>query len=427
MTPKKSTQNPLSAKQPIFSNYQILVIAILAFLQFTIVLDFMILSPLGALLMDKLHVTTSQFGLVVSAYAFSAGASGLLAAGFLDRFDRKKILLLFYSGFLLGTLLCGLAPSYNFLLGARIITGIFGGVIGSICFAIIADLFKLEVRGRVMGFVQTSFAAAQILGIPLGLLLSNHFGWHAPFLMIVAVSSLVGILIIWKLQPVNAHLKLKSDRNAFQHLFKTLSRGRYLMGFAATILLSTGGFMLMPFSSAFSVHNLGISLEKLPLVYLITGISSIIAGPLVGRLSDSIGKYAVFSIGSLLGICIVIYYCHLGITPLWLVILVNVILFIAITARMISAQALSSAVPDMQDRGAFMSINASVAQISGGIASSIAGLIVIQKPDGSLGGYNILGFVVAGAMLITIGLMYNIHRMVMANSRQGGSAPSLQK
>jgi len=417
--------NPKS-KQPKtpFTPYQVLVIAILAFLQFTIILDFMILSPLGAMLMPKLGITTSQFGLLVSVYAFSAGASGILAAGFADKFDRKKLLLFFYSGFLLGTLFCGLAPNYHMLLMARVVTGVFGGVIGSISMAIIADIFPFEMRGRVMGFVQTAFAGAQVMGIPLGLLLSNHFGWHAPFLMIVAVSSVVGILIMAKLRPVTGHLRLKTDRNPLQHLLKTVSRPRYLATFAATTLLATGGFMLMPFGSAFSVHNLGIPLDKLPLVYLITGLSSIVAGPLIGKLSDAIGKYTLFVMGSLLMIGLVLYYCNLGVTPLWLVIAINIVLFMGITARMISSQALCSAVPDPQDRGAFMSINSSTAQISGGIAASIAGLIVVQNLDGTLGRYGVLAWVVSGANMVTIGLMYNINRIVKAKQSQAMPTPA---
>jgi hypothetical protein len=195
-----------------FTRYQVAVVAILAFLQFTVVLDFMILSPLGAILMRDLGVSPARFGLVVSAYAFSAGISGLLAAGFADEFDRKRLLLFFYGGFVLGTTLCGLAPSYHLLLGARAITGMFGGVIGSISLAIVADLFPLEARGRVMGFVMTAFAASQVLGIPLGLYLSNAWGWHAPFLMIASVSAVVGVLIFATLRPIDGHLQQARDR-----------------------------------------------------------------------------------------------------------------------------------------------------------------------------------------------------------------------
>ncbi len=404
-------------KGKVFTPYQVFIIAILAFLQFSIVLDFMILSPLGALLMDVLHITTKQFGLLVSVYAFSAGSAGILAAGFADKFDRKKLLLFFYAGFILGTFLCGIAPNYHFLLIARIVTGLFGGVIGSISFSIIADLFAMEFRGRVMGFVQTAFATTQVLGIPLGLYLSNHWGWHMPFLMIVGISIIVAILIAVKMKPIDAHLKISSDRNAFQHLLKTVSQMRYLKAFAATTLLATGGFMLMPFGSAFSVHNLGISLHKLPMVYMITGFASILAGPLMGKLSDSIGKYAVFFIGSVISMIMVLIYCNLGVTPLWAVILVNVILFIGISARIISASALMSAVPDPRDRGAFMAINASTQQLSGGLAATLAGFIVIQNADESLGQYNVLGFVSVGAMMLTLIMLYFINKSVIEKQK----------
>jgi len=392
--------------------YQKFAVAVLAFLQFTIILDFMILSPLGATLLQELHVATSQFSLVVSVYAFSAGASGLLTAGFADKFDRKKLLLFFYCGFILGTALCGIAPTYHWLLAARIVTGLFGGVIGSISMAITADLFPLEMRGRVMGVIQTAFAASQVLGLPVGLLLSNRWGWHAPFLMIAGIGAAVGVLIALRLKPIDAHLKVKSDRNAFQHLLKTVSKPAYLRGFAATVFLTTGGFMLMPFGSAFTVNNLGIPIEKLPLIYLATGVCSIIAGPLVGRLSDSIGKYPVFCIGTALTVIMVTIYCHLGVTPLWAVMLVSILLFIGISARMVSVSALISAVPDLKDRGAFMSVNSSLQQFAGGVAAGIAGLIVVQTRSGKLSHYDLLGYVVITAMAITVALMYSIHKMV---------------
>ena len=412
------TTNPQQVKQKVFTTYQAFMIAILAILQFTVILDFMVLSPLGALLMQKLNITTSQFGLVVSAYAFSAGASGLLAAGFADKFDRKKLLLFFYTGFIAGTLLCAIAPSYHLLLIARIVTGIFGGVIGSISFAIISDLFRLEVRGRVMGFVQMAFAASQVLGIPIGLLLSNHFGWHAPFWMIAGFGTLVGIVIIIYMQPITGHLKIKSERNPFQHLIKTLSESHYIRAFLATTLLATGGFMLMPFGSAFSIHNLGLSMEQLPLLYGITGVFAIIFGPLLGKLSDRIGKYKMFVFGSILTMIIVAIYTNMGVSPFWLIVVLNVILFIGISSRMISSSALMTAVPEPQDRGAFMSINSSVQQISGGVASAVAGLIVVQKNGGILQHYNTLGYVVMGTMVLTVVLLYWVNWYVHKKNRK---------
>jgi multidrug resistance protein len=404
-------------KPSIFTKYQVFIIAIIAFIQFTVILDFMILSPLGAILLEELHITTSQFGLVVSAYAFSAGISGLLAAGFADKYDRKKLLLFFYTGFLAGTILCALATTYHFLLIARIITGIFGGVISSISFAIITDLFKQEFRGRVMGYVQSAFAASQILGIPVGLVLAEKLNWHWCFWMIAIVGIMVGVVIVIYMKPVAEHLKIKSERNALQHLAKTISHSEYLRAFLATTLLATGGFMMMPFGSAFSTNNLGLKMSDLPLLYGITGAFSIIFGPIIGKISDKTGKYKTFLAGTIISIIMVAIYTQLGITPLWICIAVNVILFVGISSRMISSSALISAIPEPQDRGAFMSVNASVQQISGGIASYIAGLIVIRSQSGMLQRYDILGFVVIGSMIVAAFLMYLLDRYVRKKSK----------
>ncbi|PPQ14306.1 MFS transporter, partial [Bradyrhizobium sp. AC87j1] len=233
-----------SGRQRGFSRYQALLIALLAFTQFTIILDFIIMSPLGAILMPALDITAGQFGVAVSAYAFSAGISGVLAAGFADRFDRKRLLLFFYVGFTLGTMLCAAAQNYHVLLLGRIVTGLFGGVIGSVVLAIITDLFPLHLRGRVMGFVQTAFAASQVLGIPAGLFLANHWNWHVCFIAIVVVSIAAIAIIAFAMEPVDAHLKRKQDRNPFRHLIATIGQPRYTLAFFVTTLLATGGYML---------------------------------------------------------------------------------------------------------------------------------------------------------------------------------------
>jgi predicted MFS family arabinose efflux permease len=407
-----SSSSPSPSQPPTFTPYQKVVVAIVTFLQFTIILDFMILSPLGALLLRDLHIPTSKFGLVVSAYAFSAALSGILAAGFADRFDRKKLLLFFYAGFVAGTLLCGVATSYRFLLVARVVTGLFGGVIGSIVMAIIADLFPMNMRGRVMGFVQTAFGASQVLGLPLGMVLATRWSWHAPFLMIVAMSLIAGVFIVLKLRPIDEHLKLQRDGNALLHLFRTVSERRYLIAFATTTLLASGGFMLMPFGSAFTVNNIGITVDRLWIIYLATGILTLLAGPLLGRLSDRIGKYRLFVLGSSVTMIMVLVYTHLGHTPLPWVIAVNALLFVGVTSRMISASALMSAVPAPASRGAFMAVNASLQQFAGGVAAAVAGLIVVQTPGGALERYDVLGYVVIGAMLVVVVMLRLIDRMV---------------
>lgn len=407
-----------------FSGYQKFVITLLAILQFTIILDFMVLSPLGPFLMDDMQMSPESFAHVVSAYAFAAFVSAVATAGFADKFDRKKLLLFFYTGFILGTLFCALSTTTEALFAARIITGLFGGVIGSIGYAIITDLFEFQQRGRVMGFVQMAFAASQILGIPIGLYLANKVNWHLPFYVIVGFSILTFLLIGLKLKPITGHIEANKGKNAFKHFGSVLKNKRYLRGFAATTLLATGGFMLMPFGSEFATKNLSIDMKDLPTLYMITGVFSMVFGPLIGRLSDQIGKLKTFIMGSALTITFVAIYTSLGVTPLWIVILLNVVLFAGITGRMISATALISAVPSAQDRGAFMSMNSAVQQLSGGISSSIAGLIVIKNADGTLGHYPLLGGVVVVTMLIAIFLMARVDRMLKKDNPEESNAAS---
>ncbi len=372
----------------------------------------MILSPLGAILMPALQITPSQFGMVVSVYAFSAGISGVLASGFADRFDRKKILLFFYCGFLISTLFCALAPNFHALLIARMMTGIFGGVIGSIVMAITTDLFPLEARGRVMGFIQTAFAASQILGLPLGLFLANHWGWHFPFVLIVVVGFFAGLFILKFLKPIDAHLRKHPDTHPLHHFIETIKNPVYLKAFAAVALLSTGGFMIMPFASAFSVNNLKISMGDLPLVYMSTGIVSILTGPFIGRASDAFGKYKVFLFGSAISIVMVLIYTNLNMVPLAVFMVINAVMFIGISMRMIPSQALMSAVPKPLSRGAFMSISSSIQQVSGGVASVLAGMIVTAAPSGQLEHFNVIGYIVVGTTVWTVLLMYGIHRHI---------------
>jgi predicted MFS family arabinose efflux permease len=395
-----------------FSRYQSLLVALLAFVQFTIILDFMIMSPLGAIMIPALNITAAQFGVAVSAYAFSAGISGILAAGFADRFDRKRLLLFFYVGFTFGTTLCALAPNYHVLLLGRIVTGLFGGVIGSVVLAIITDLFPLHLRGRVMGFVQTAFAASQVLGIPAGLFLSNRWNWHVAFGALVGLSIATIVIVLFVMKPVNDHLRLKQEKTAFRHLIATVAQPRYTLAFAVTTLLATGGFMLMPFGSAFTVHNLGIDIVHLPTVYLVSGLFSIFTGPLVGRASDAFGKFPTFVFGSAVSIVMVLIYTHLGQVSLVTVIVVNVLMFVGIFSRMIPSQALISAIPEPSQRGSFSAVSASLQQLSGGLGSVLAAAIIAQNPDGSLRHFDRLGYIVVGTSLVSLIVMYFIQKSV---------------
>lgn len=399
-----------------FTSGEIFVVFILALTQFTVVLDFMVMSPLGDMLMKSMNLTTSQFGFSVSAYAFSAGISGLLTAGFADRYDRKKLLLFFYIGFIAGTLLCGLATSYPLLIAARIVTGVFGGVIGSIAMAIVTDLFPIEQRGRVMGFMMMGFGASQVLGIPISLYLANTWGWQAPFIMIVFLSIIIWAAILIKLQPITKHLEVQNDRNALMHLWHTIANSDYRIGFLCTALLSIGGFMMMPWGSAFAINNLHVTQQQLPVLFMVSGVSSLIIMPLIGRLSDKMDKFKLFTLASLWMVVIVVVYTNLTPIPFWMVMIVNVILMVGILSRMVPSTALVSALPQLQDRGAFMSINSSLQQIAGGIAAAVGGLVVVQKDKFSpLEHYDTLGYLIVILTAMTIYMVFRVSKLIPAH------------
>ncbi|MEC5143402.1 MFS transporter [Chitinophaga sp. 212800010-3] len=408
---------------PAFSSYQKIIIALLAVTQFTVVLDFMVMSPLGDMLMKSMNIKPGQFGIVVSAYAFSAGVSGLLTAGFADRFDRKKLLLFFYAGFITGTYCCGLANSYYAMVAARVVTGLFGGVIGSISLAIVADLFDISQRGRVMGFVQMGFGASQVLGIPVGLYLANFWGWEAPFFLIAGAGTITMLLIALKMQPIVAHLALQRDRNAFAHLWHTLKNSEYRIGFITTGLMSVGGFMMMPFGTAFAVNNLLVPQDKLFLLFMVSGLASLTMMPLIGKLSDRIDKFRLFVIATCAMMCVIPVYTHLTPQPLWIVMVFNVLMMTALVGRMVPLTALTTGIPDMGDRGAFMSVNSSLQQISGGVAAVIGGMIITQQNKFSpLEHYDTLGWVVVAISAPCLYLVYLVSMLVKNKMARGGAA-----
>jgi predicted MFS family arabinose efflux permease len=395
-----------------FTRYQIAVVSLLALTQFSVVLDFMVMSPLGDILMKSMKMTPSQFGVVVSSYALSAGFSGFLTASFADKFDRKKLLLFFYTGFIIGTMLCGLSNSYEFLVFSRIITGIFGGVISSISLAIVADVFDFNQRGRVMGFIQMGFGISQILGIPISLFLANQWNWQAPFYLIVALSIVIFGAVYLILKPVTAHLSLQRA-NPLKHMWNTIKNKQYRIGFIATAFMSLGGYLMMPWGSAFAVNNVGIAQDELPLMFMIVGLITFAVMPLIGFISDRINKFAIFAGASILMAFSILIYSHLQQTSFFILVVVNGLMMMGIMARMIPSQALTASLPEMQDRGAFMSINSSLQQMAGGIAAMVGGTIVLQKSETSpLERFDLLGYLVIVIILINIFLTYRVYKFI---------------
>jgi predicted MFS family arabinose efflux permease len=267
-----------------------------------------------------------------------------------------------------------------------------------------------------MGYVQTAFAASQVLGIPAGLFLANRWNWHVGFGAIVVLAIAVFVSVLVLMRPVDEHLRDRKHTNAFAHLLATVSEPNYTLAFAVTTLLATGGYMLMPFSSAYTVHNLGIGFDHLPTIYLVSGLFSVLIGPLVGRASDSLGKFPTFVFGTAVSIVMVLIYTNLGQVGLTLVIVVNVLLFVGIFSRMIPSQAMMSAIPAAHQRGAFSAIGASLQQLSGGLGSVVAAMVVAQNADESIRHFDRLGYIVVATALVALTLMYFVQKRVAQKS-----------
>lgn len=410
MNMKKTTSEPK------FTSYQIFLIAMLTILQFTVVLGFAVISPLGDMMMKDLSIDTAQFGLLISGYAFGACLSGIFAASYADKYDRKTFLLFFYVGFLIGLFLCGIARSYYLLLLARTITGVFGGVINSIALAIVADIFALNQRGRVMGYIQMAFSVSQIIGIPIGLVIANKWGWNSTFIVIGVVSIFIGLLILFKMQPITTHLAAtQSNKKPLQHMLSILTKRRYFAGFALITLVSLGGSMIMPFSASFLINNVHIGQTELPIFYLASGIASIFIMIYVGNLSDKYPKRLVFLGGAIMTIIMILIFTNLGPQPIWLVIIINILLLSGINGRLIPAMALNSAVPALEDRGGYMSLCSAVQQFANGFGALLSGVIIVQATKTSpLENFNIVGLVVCVAAIICIFLIRQVAKQVGA-------------
>lgn len=249
--------------------------------------------------------------------------------------------------------------------------------------------------------------------IPIGLYIANSFGWHAPFLWITLMTALIILILFLKLKPITAHLALQKDHTPLRHLLNTVAKSHYRLGFFTTAMLSIGGFMMMPFGSAFAINNLKVTAYQLPLLFMVTGVSSLISMPLIGKMSSKGNKLTIFNVATVFSIIIINIYAHYSETPFWIVLITNVCMMVSIMSRIIPASVLTSAIPEAQDRGAFMSINSSLQQMAGGFGAMLGGFIIFQKDKFSpLEHYDTLAMVASAIMLLTVYLVYRVTKII---------------
>lgn len=376
---------------------------LLASINFTNIMDFMIMMPLGPQLMRVLNITPQQFSLVVSSYTFSAFVSGMLSTFFVDKYDRKKILVLLYVGFIAGTFFCGMANNYYLLLTARIFTGLFGGVIGATILSIVGDVIPLERRGQAMGIVMAAFSFASVIGVPFGLFLASMFSWQAPFLILALLAVPILLMVYRYLPAVKEHVNLQQHDNAIQTIKAILAERNQRKALFLSMVMMLGHFCIIPFISPYMVANVGFNENQLQYIYLVGGLATVFTSPYIGKLADRKGKKKIFMLFALLCIIPIVVITNMPPIPVAWALVVAAVFFVFTSGRMIPLQAMVTGAVNPQYRGSFMSINSSVQQLMAGLGSFIAGFIVSKDVDGRLMHYPYVGIL---AVIMTLSAVW---------------------
>lgn len=341
---------------PKLTRSELLLLLLLALVQFTHIMDFMIIMPLGPQLMRLFSITPQQFGFLVSAYTFTAGASSFLGAFFVDRFDRKFVLVVSYIGFTVGTLACAFAPNYEFLMAARALAGAFGGVLGAIILSVVGDAIPDAKRGRAMGTVMSSFSLASVFGVPFGLFLATKLSWHAPFIFVGGVAAINLLLIMIYMPKMSGHRSTeRGHRGPIEILTSITSDMNQVKALSLTMLMMMGQFMVVPFISPSMVANVGFLESDLPYIYFIGGGLTIFTSPMIGRMADRFGKRIMFQIASIVLLIPVLLITHMGPSSLTYALLVTTLFFVAGNGRFVPATAMVTAAVKPAARGSFMS------------------------------------------------------------------------
>jgi predicted MFS family arabinose efflux permease len=377
----------------------------LASIQFTSVLDFMIMMPLGPQLTELFGISASEFGFLVSAYTFSAGLSGLLAATYIDRFGRKRMMLTLYPLFGAAALACSFAPTFAWLMVARVASGFFGGVLMALSQTIVAEVIPFERRGRAMGVVMTSFSVATVAGVPLALFLASHFNWHAPFLAIALMVSVCALGAAKTLPSLKGHLAAHpvgdSAPNMLANLRLVLVDPNHLRAYAMSASMVFAGFAVIPYIALYLQGNAGFKPEQIPYVYLTGGICTLISARLIGHWSDRAGKAYAFRRLALLMPLPLLAMTFSADLPMVGVLLVSSVLFVVMSGRMIPGMALIGAAADPRRRGSFMTLNSAVQSLAMGLAALVGGQILGRDGNGHLTHYWIAALLGGGASLLS--------------------------
>lgn len=386
-----------------------LLLFILAAIMFTHIMDFMIMMPLGPQLMRIFDISPQQFALLVSSYTITAGVTGFIAAFVIDRFDRKNSLLLVYIGFTIGTIACAFAPTYAILLITRSLAGAFGGVLGALILSMVSDAVPLERRAKGIGIVMASFSLASVFGVPFGLFLASQFSWHAPFLFLGIFAAVVTVFVAIFIPSMRGHIAIDGNhKNPWEVLVAIFGNKNARLGLSFSIVLMLGHFTIVPFISPYMVGNVGFTEGELMYIYLVGGASTIFFSPWVGKMADKHGRLKIFTIFGTLVLLPIVTITIMPPWPLWAALIVAAVFFVFANGRMVPSTTMETAIIAPENRGSYMSIRSSVQQLASGLASFVAGAIIIEKPSvfsaeaKALGNYGYVGLIAVFFSLVSL-------------------------
>ncbi|WP_370262164.1 MFS transporter [Limnobacter sp.] len=387
---------------------ELLLLLVLAGIQFTHILDFKIMMPLGPQLTEAFGIRDAQFGLLVSAYTFSAGLSGLLASVYIDRFERRTLLLVLYLLFALATLACGLAPTYESLMAARIAAGLFGGILSAMIQTIVADVIPFARRGKAMGIVMTSFSVSTVMGVPLGLYIAAHSDWHTPFIAIAGLSVALAVGGWLVIPSLHGHLAANAGSKALQGIATVVRDTNHLRAFAFSFCMIFAGFSIIPYITIYMQTNAGVLTSQIPLIYLVGGAATLVSAQLIGRLSDRLGKLKVLGVVACVAVLPMMLITLSAGLPLWGILIITTLFFVFVSGRMIPGMALVSAAANPAYRGTFMTLNSSMQSAAMGLAALVGGLVISRNPQGMIQYFWVCSLIAIGFNLLALALARRI-------------------
>jgi len=406
------------------SRFERRVLLLMAMVQFINIWDFMIVMPLGPDFAKALGIDAGHIGWIAGSYSISAAIIGVLSARFLDRFDRRGVLMFSLCGLICATLSMSLATNLHQLILVRVITGMFGGPLIASSLAVIADVFPEQRRGEALGKVFGSFSIASVIGVPLGLEIARHMGWWSPFVVVsgVAVIALIAIRIC--LPPMRHHL---DNRPAHpEPLFTSMHHNPAAI--PALLMVATGmfgAFLIIPNISAHVQQNMNYPRAWLGLLYFSGGGAAFFTMRYAGKKSDHIG-YANTAFFATIGLLITLFvgfYAQMHSVP---VLAVFIMFMITMSTRNVTSNALISRIPKPSERAGFMSLVSAMQNLMAGVGAMVATLILSETPDHKLAGMDNVTLLSMASFALSVWLMFKIEKLVVAKKAVPPVVPPME-